>query len=65
MNDYATSWTLNGTEVLLQDNGRDQANGVPLLDAMIKVPLDYLDVNNIPAPTGVGSLVDWIQSLFA
>lgn len=62
MNDYAISWTLNGTEVLLQDNGRDKPNGIPVLDANAKVPIDYLDVNNIPAPTGIGSLVNWIQS---
>lgn len=39
---FMDRWTLNGTEVLLQDHGRDQANGVPVLDNEAKLPLSYL-----------------------
>ena len=67
MNDYATYWTLNGTEVLLQDSGRDKPNGVPVLDANTKIPTKYLDVNNIPAPSGTAysNLITYIQAVLA
>lgn len=42
---FMDRWTLNGTEVLLQDHGRDQANGVPVLDNEAKLPLSYLPQN--------------------
>ena len=67
MNDYTTSWTLNGTEVLLQDNGRDKPNGVPVLDANAKIPTKYLNVDNIPAPAGTAyaNLIAYIQATLA
>lgn len=39
---FMDRWTLNGTEVLLQDHGRDQADGVPVLNNEAKLPLSYL-----------------------
>lgn len=42
---FMDRWTLNGTEVLLQDHGRDQANGVPVLNSEAKLPLTYLPQN--------------------
>lgn len=42
---FMDRWTLNGTEVLLQDHGRDQPNGVPVLDENAKLPLTYLPQN--------------------
>lgn len=39
---FMDRWTLNGTEVLLQDHGRNQANGVPVLDENAELPTSYL-----------------------
>lgn len=39
---FMDKWELNGTEILLQDEGRDKANGVPVLDGNAKLPLKYI-----------------------
>ena len=41
-NDYLDHFTINGTEVVLQDYGRDQPNGVPVLDSQGKLPTKYI-----------------------
>ena len=44
-NDYVDKFTINGTEVVLQDYGRDQPNGVPVLDSQGKLPAKYIPDN--------------------
>ena len=44
-NDYVDHYTINGIEVCLQDYGRDQPNGVPVLDSQGKLPAKYLPDN--------------------
>lgn len=39
---FMDKWELNGTEILLQDEGRDKANGVPVLDENARLPLKYI-----------------------
>lgn len=39
---FMDQWELNGTVILLQDEGRDKANGVPVLDENAKLPLKYI-----------------------
>ena len=44
-NDYLDYFTINGVEVNIQDYGRDQPNGVPVLDAQGKLPTKYIPDN--------------------
>lgn len=44
-NDYMDHFTINGTEVVLQDYGRDQPNGVPVLDSQGKLSTKYIPDN--------------------
>ena len=68
-NDYLDSYTINGTEVYLQDYGRDQPNGVPVLDSQGKLPMKHLttlfasDVRVSPEDPNKDSLVDWAVKL--
>ena len=39
---FMDKWELNETEILLQDEGRDKADGVPVLDENAKLPLKYI-----------------------
>ena len=48
-NDYLDHFTINGTEVVLQDYGRGQPNGVPVLDSQGKLPTKYLPDNFVDA----------------
>ena len=41
-NDYVDQFTINGVDVPIQDYGRDQPNGVPILDPTGKLPEKYL-----------------------
>ena len=40
-NNFVNSIIINGTETQMQDYGRDQPNGVPVLDPQGKLPLKY------------------------
>lgn len=66
---FMDRWTLNGTEVLLQDHGRDQANGVPVLNSEAKLPLSYLPQNYAsalkvdPRDPYNDNFVDWVADL--
>lgn len=40
-NNFVNSIVMNGTETQIQDYGRDQPNGVPVLDPQGKLPLKY------------------------
>ena len=44
-NDYVNSIIVNGTETQIQDYGRDQPNGVPVLDTQGKLPTKYIPNN--------------------
>ena len=44
-NDYLDHFTINGVEVDIQDYGRDQPNGVPVLDSQGKLPTKYIPDN--------------------
>ena len=52
-NDYVNSIIINGTETQIQDYGRDQPNGVPVLDTQGKLPIKYLPDNVLSAPVDV------------
>ena len=41
-NNYVNSIIVNGTETQIQDYGRDQPNGVPVLDSQGKLPTKYI-----------------------
>ena len=41
-NDYLDYFTINGVDVYIQDYGRDQPNGVPVLDPQGKLPTKYI-----------------------
>ena len=66
---FMDRWTLNGTEVLLQDHGRDQANGVPVLNNEAKLPLSYMPQNYAswlkvsPEDPNEDSFADWLVKL--
>ena len=68
-NDYLDYFTINGTEVYLQDYGREQPNGVPVLDPQGKLPMKYLtplfasNVRVSPEDPNNDSLVDWAVKL--
>ena len=44
-NDYLDYFTINGVDVYIQDYGRDQPNGVPVLDAQGRLPTKYIPDN--------------------
>ena len=44
-NAYVNSIIVNGTETQIQDYGRDQPNGVPVLDTQGKLPTKYIPDN--------------------
>ena len=46
-NDFVNSIIINGTETQMQDYGRDQPNGVPVLDPQGKLPTKYIPANVI------------------
>ena len=52
-NAYVNSIIVNGTETQIQDYGRDQPNGVPVLDTQGKLPIKYLPDNVLSAPVDV------------
>ena len=68
-NDYLDHFTINGVEVLIQDYGRDQPNGVPVLDPQGKLPTKYLPENYAdkllvsPEDPYNDKFVDWIVKL--
>ena len=66
---FMDRWTLNGVEVLLQDHGRDQANGVPILDEDAKLPDRYFPAgysDNIRVAPNYTEKVDvWLSKLAA
>ena len=68
-NDYLDYFTINGVEVLIQDYGRDQPNGVPVLDPQGKLPTKYLPDNYADTllvssedPYG-DNFVNWVSKL--
>lgn len=46
-NNFVNSIVMNGEETQIQDYGRDQPNGVPVLDPQGKLPKKYIPVNAI------------------
>lgn len=68
---FMDRWTLNGTEVLLQDHGRDQANGVPILDNEAKLPMRYIpetyaqDLKVSPDDPFNMDLTEWVATLIS
>ena len=44
-NDYLDYFTINGVDVYIQDCGRDQPNGIPVLDPQGKLPTKYIPDN--------------------
>ena len=66
-NDYVDQFTINGTEVYIQDYGRDQPNGVPVLDSQGKLPEKYFPDNYtnslLVSPENDDYFVDWIGKL--
>ena len=70
-NDYLDHFTINGVEVLIQDYGRDQPNGVPVLDPQGKLPTKYIPDNYAdkllvsPEDPYNDNFVDWIVKLIS
>ena len=66
-NDYLDHFTINGVEVHIQDYGRDQPNGIPILDPTGKLPMKYLPDNWEEllrvSPENDDYFVDWIIKL--
>ena len=68
-NDYMDYFDLNGVHVNIQDYGRDQPNGVPVLDPQGKLPLRYLpqsyadNLKTSPEDPYNMSLTDWAAAL--
>ena len=68
-NDYMDHFTINGVDVNIQDYGRDQPNGVPVLDPQGKLPTKYLPNNYAnelrvdPEDTYGDSFTDWTVKL--
>ena len=56
-NDFVNSIIINGTETQMQDYGRDQPNGVPVLDSQGKLPLKYFTDNVGGESAAVGTLI--------
>ena len=56
-NDYLDYFTINGVEVNIQDYGRDQPNGVPVLDPQGKLPTKYIPDNVLGVSAPVGTLI--------
>ena len=52
-NNFVNSIIVNGTETQIQDYGRDQPNGVPVLDAQGKLPVKYIPDNELSNPVDV------------
>ena len=68
-NDYLDHFTINGVEVSIQDYGRDQPNGVPVLDSQGKLPTKYIPENYAdklfvsPEDPYGDKFVDWASKL--
>ncbi len=68
-NDYTDWFDLNGVEVHIQDYGRDQPNGVPVLDANGELPTKYLSKSYAdflkvsPEDPYDMSVTEWVASL--
>ena len=68
-NDYLDHFTINGVEVSIQDYGRDQPKGVPVLDSQGKLPTKYIpdDYANTllvsPEDPYKDNFVDWAGKL--
>ena len=56
-NDYVNSIRINGTNTQIQDYGRDQPNGVPVLDTQGKLPTKYIPNNVLGVSAPVGTLI--------
>lgn len=52
-NSFVNSIIMNGTETQIQDYGRDQPNGVPVLDSQGKLPTKYIPDNELFNPVDV------------
>ena len=65
-NKYISTFNINRESVSVRDSGRDQPNGVPVLDSFGKLPLRYLPasyVNNLktsPDDPLQDNVIDWI-----
>ena len=57
-NGYVNSIIVNGTETQIQDYGRDQPNGVPVLDTQGKLPTKYIPNNILEACAPVNVVQD-------
>lgn len=63
---YISTFNINRESVSVRDSGRDQPNGVPVLDSVGKLPLRYLPasyVNNLktsPDDPLQDNVIDWV-----
>ena len=56
-NNFVNSIIVNGKETQIQDYGRGQPNGVPVLDQQGKLPIKYIPDNIGRESAPVGTLV--------
>lgn len=68
-NDYMDHFEINGVDVYIQDHGRDQPNGVPVLDPQGKLPIRYIpdsyanDLLVSPEDPYQMSFTEWVTTL--